>query len=123
MNILEGCRYNEIEHLVYASSSSVYGANTNMPVITSYSIHYTKLYDPRRRRRHRQRDLHRSGDGALAGRRRRRNGAAGLARGWRARADRRAHAGRGGCSAAAYGRALRLPARRVRPAPRVPLLV
>jgi UDP-glucuronate 4-epimerase len=35
MNILEGCRHNEVEHLVYASSSSVYGANTNMP----FSIH------------------------------------------------------------------------------------
>jgi UDP-glucuronate 4-epimerase len=35
MNILEGCRYNDVEHLVYASSSSVYGANTNMP----FSIH------------------------------------------------------------------------------------
>lgn len=35
MNILEGCRYNGVEHLVYASSSSVYGANTNMP----FSIH------------------------------------------------------------------------------------
>jgi len=35
MNILEGCRHNEVEHLVYASSSSVYGANTNMP----FSVH------------------------------------------------------------------------------------
>ena len=35
MNILEGCRYNDVEHLVYASSSSVYGANTNMP----FSVH------------------------------------------------------------------------------------
>jgi len=35
MNILEGCRYNGVEHLVYASSSSVYGANTHMP----FSIH------------------------------------------------------------------------------------
>ena len=35
MNILEGCRHNEVEHLAYASSSSVYGANTNMP----FSIH------------------------------------------------------------------------------------
>lgn len=35
MNILEACRYHEVEHLVYASSSSVYGANTNMP----FSIH------------------------------------------------------------------------------------
>ena len=34
-NILEGCRHNEVEHLVYASSSSVYGANTKMP----FSIH------------------------------------------------------------------------------------
>jgi len=34
-NILEGCRHNEVEHLVYASSSSVYGANTSMP----YSVH------------------------------------------------------------------------------------
>lgn len=35
MNILEGCRHNKVEHLAYASSSSVYGANTNMP----FSIH------------------------------------------------------------------------------------
>jgi UDP-glucuronate 4-epimerase len=34
-NILEGCRHNEVEHLVYASTSSVYGANTNMP----FSVH------------------------------------------------------------------------------------
>jgi UDP-glucuronate 4-epimerase len=31
MNLLEGCRHHAIEHLVYASSSSVYGANTRMP--------------------------------------------------------------------------------------------
>jgi UDP-glucuronate 4-epimerase len=31
-NILEGCRRNECKHLVYASSSSVYGANTRMPL-------------------------------------------------------------------------------------------
>jgi UDP-glucuronate 4-epimerase len=35
MNILEGCRHHEVQHLVYASSSSVYGANTAMP----FSIH------------------------------------------------------------------------------------
>jgi UDP-glucuronate 4-epimerase len=35
INILEGCRHNAVEHLAYASSSSVYGANTNMP----FSIH------------------------------------------------------------------------------------
>ncbi len=31
-NILEGCRHNGVEHLVYASSSSVYGLNTKMPL-------------------------------------------------------------------------------------------
>lgn len=36
MNILEACRHNKIEHLVYASSSSVYGLNENMP----FSIHH-----------------------------------------------------------------------------------
>ena len=30
-NILEGCRHHRVEHLVYASSSSVYGANTSLP--------------------------------------------------------------------------------------------
>ena len=35
MTILEGCRHNNVEHLVYASSSSVYGANTKMP----FSVH------------------------------------------------------------------------------------
>ena len=34
-NILEGCRHNGVEHLVYASSSSVYGANEQMP----FSVH------------------------------------------------------------------------------------
>jgi UDP-glucuronate 4-epimerase len=34
-NILEGCRHNGVEHLVYASSSSVYGLNTTMP----FSVH------------------------------------------------------------------------------------
>ena len=34
-NILEGCRHNGVKHLVYASSSSVYGANTRMP----FSVH------------------------------------------------------------------------------------
>jgi len=35
-NILEGCRHHEVQHLVFASSSSVYGANTNMP----FSVHH-----------------------------------------------------------------------------------
>jgi UDP-glucuronate 4-epimerase len=35
LNILEGCRHNPVEHLVFASTSSVYGANTNMP----FSVH------------------------------------------------------------------------------------
>ena len=35
VNLLEGCRHNEVKHLVFASSSSVYGANTKMP----FSVH------------------------------------------------------------------------------------
>ena len=35
MNVLEGCRRHQVEHLVYASSSSVYGANTRLP----FSVH------------------------------------------------------------------------------------
>ena len=35
VNILEGCRHSGVKHLVYASSSSVYGANTRMP----FSVH------------------------------------------------------------------------------------
>lgn len=35
LNVLEGCRHHGVEHLVYASSSSVYGANTRMP----FSVH------------------------------------------------------------------------------------
>ena len=35
LNILEGCRHHDVKHLTYASSSSVYGANTTMP----FSIH------------------------------------------------------------------------------------
>ena len=36
LNILEGCRHNGVEHLVFASTSSVYGANTNLP----FSVHH-----------------------------------------------------------------------------------
>jgi UDP-glucuronate 4-epimerase len=35
VNLLEGCRYTKVEHLVFASSSSIYGANTKMP----FSVH------------------------------------------------------------------------------------
>ncbi len=35
LNVLEGCRHNGVEHLVFASTSSVYGLNTNMP----FSVH------------------------------------------------------------------------------------
>jgi UDP-glucuronate 4-epimerase len=35
LNVLEGCRHNGVQHLVYASTSSVYGLNTNMP----FSVH------------------------------------------------------------------------------------
>jgi len=44
-NILEGCRQNEVEHLVYASSSSVYGANTNLPFSVQQQVdHPLSLY-------------------------------------------------------------------------------
>jgi UDP-glucuronate 4-epimerase len=43
--ILEGCRHNGIEHLVYASSSSVYGANTTMPFSVHHNVdHPLSLY-------------------------------------------------------------------------------
>lgn len=45
VNILEGCRHNGVEHLVYASSSSVYGLNRNMPLRTGDSVdHPVSLY-------------------------------------------------------------------------------
>lgn len=44
-NILENCRHNEIKHLVYASSSSVYGANTTQPFSVHHNIdHPISLY-------------------------------------------------------------------------------
>ncbi|MGL4407881.1 MAG: NAD-dependent epimerase [Zoogloea sp.] len=44
-NILEGCRHNKVEHLVYASSSSVYGGNTKMPFSEHDSVdHPVSLY-------------------------------------------------------------------------------
>jgi UDP-glucuronate 4-epimerase len=44
-NVLEGCRHNGIEHLVYASSSSVYGANTRMPFSEHDNVdHPVSLY-------------------------------------------------------------------------------
>jgi len=44
-NILECCRHNTVEHLVYASSSSVYGANTTMPFSTHQNVdHPLSLY-------------------------------------------------------------------------------
>ncbi|MBK1709781.1 MULTISPECIES: NAD-dependent epimerase [Marichromatium] len=44
-NILEGCRHHGVEHLVYASSSSVYGANTEMPFSVHHNVdHPVSLY-------------------------------------------------------------------------------
>ena len=44
-NVLEGCRHNKVEHLVYASSSSVYGLNTKYPFsVHDQSSHPTSLY-------------------------------------------------------------------------------
>lgn len=45
MNILEGCRHNKVAHLVYASSSSVYGANETMPFSEQHNVdHPVSLY-------------------------------------------------------------------------------
>jgi UDP-glucuronate 4-epimerase len=45
VNILEGCRHTGVKHLVYASSSSVYGANTRMPFSVHHNVdHPVSLY-------------------------------------------------------------------------------
>ncbi len=45
MNILEGCRHNGVNHLVYASSSSVYGLNEEMPFSVHHNVdHPVSLY-------------------------------------------------------------------------------
>lgn len=45
LNILEGCRHTQVKHLVYASSSSVYGLNAKVPFSTSDSVdHPVSLY-------------------------------------------------------------------------------
>ena len=45
MNVLEGCRHHDVKHLVYASSSSVYGSNTDMPFSEHHHVdHPVSLY-------------------------------------------------------------------------------
>jgi UDP-glucuronate 4-epimerase len=45
VNLLECCRYNQVKHLVFASSSSVYGANTKMPFSVHHNVdHPVSLY-------------------------------------------------------------------------------
>ncbi len=45
MNVLEGCRHNKVAHLVYASSSSVYGGNTKMPFSEHHAVdHPISMY-------------------------------------------------------------------------------
>jgi UDP-glucuronate 4-epimerase len=45
LNILEGCRHNAVEHLVFASTSSVYGANTKQPFSEHHNVdHPVSLY-------------------------------------------------------------------------------
>ncbi len=45
LTILEGCRHNKVEHLVYASSSSVYGLNNQVPFDTAHGVdHPISLY-------------------------------------------------------------------------------
>lgn len=50
LTILEGCRHNRVGHLVYASTSSVYGANTNMPfTVHNPADHQVALYGATKR--------------------------------------------------------------------------
>jgi UDP-glucuronate 4-epimerase len=45
LHVLEGCRHHAVRHLVYASSSSVYGGNTNMPFAVHHNVdHPVSLY-------------------------------------------------------------------------------
>jgi len=45
LNILEACRHNPVKHLIFASSSSVYGANTKMPFSVHHNVdHPVSLY-------------------------------------------------------------------------------
>jgi UDP-glucuronate 4-epimerase len=45
LQVIEGCRHNGVEHLVYASTSSVYGANTKMPFVETQGVdHPITLY-------------------------------------------------------------------------------
>ena len=45
MNVLEGCRHNDVQHLIFASSSSVYGANTTVPFDEDHGVdHPVSLY-------------------------------------------------------------------------------
>lgn len=45
LNVLEGCRHNNVQHLVYASSSSVYGANEKLPFSVNDNVdHPLSLY-------------------------------------------------------------------------------
>lgn len=45
LNILEGCRFNPVKHLIYASSSSVYGGNKQMPFSVHHNVnHPVSLY-------------------------------------------------------------------------------
>jgi UDP-glucuronate 4-epimerase len=45
LNVLEGCRHNAVQHLVFASSSSVYGLNTTMPFSVHHNVdHPISLY-------------------------------------------------------------------------------
>ena len=50
LNIIENCRYSKIEHLVYASSSSVYGLNENLPFsVNNHADHPISLYGATKR--------------------------------------------------------------------------
>ena len=62
-NILEACRHYQPEHLVYASSSSVYGGNKKMPLIPMDEGHFVCLFNPAAAQRVRMPSAHRHGAG------------------------------------------------------------
>lgn len=54
LNILEGCRHQGVKHLVYASTSSVYGLNTKMPFSEHRDVDHPVFFTALRKRRTRQ---------------------------------------------------------------------
>jgi len=49
LTIIEGCRNNNVDHLIYASSSSVYGLNNKTPFSTSDSVDHPARFMPQQK--------------------------------------------------------------------------